>query len=33
MHDILSNFGFSFADEESYKLMNGEHELYEKEGQ
>lgn len=32
MHDILSNFGFSFADEESYKLMNGEHELYEKEG-
>ena len=31
MHDILSNFGFSFADEESYKLMNGEHELYEKE--
>ena len=33
MHDILSNFGFSFADEESYQLMNGEHELYEKEGQ
>ena len=33
MLDILSNFGFSFADEESYKLMNGEHELYEKEGQ
>nr|DAU95673.1 MAG TPA: chromosome partitioning protein [Caudoviricetes sp.] len=33
MHDILSNFGFSFADEESYKLMNGEHELYEREGQ
>ena len=33
MHDILSNFGFSFADEESYKLMNGEHELYEKEGE
>lgn len=33
MHDILSNFGFSFADEESYKLMNGEHALYEKEGQ
>lgn len=33
MHDILSNFGFSFADEENYKLMNGEHELYEKEGQ
>lgn len=32
IHDILSNFGFSFADEESYKLMNGEHELYEKEG-
>ena len=32
MHDILSNFGFSFADEESYKLMNGEHELYEREG-
>lgn len=32
MHDILSNFGFSFADEESYKLMNGEHELYEKKG-
>ena len=32
MHDILSNFGFSFADEESYKLMSGEHELYEKEG-
>lgn len=32
MHDILSNFGFSFADEESYQLMNGEHELYEKEG-
>jgi len=32
VHDILSNFGFSFADEESYKLMNGEHELYEKEG-
>ena len=30
MHDILSNFGFSFADEESYKIMNGEHELYEK---
>lgn len=33
MHDILSNFGFSFADEESYQLMNGGHELYEKEGQ
>ena len=32
IHDILSNFGFSFADEESYQLMNGEHELYEKEG-
>ena len=32
MHDILSNFGFSFADEESYKLMTGEHELYEREG-
>ena len=32
MHDILSNFGFSFADEESYQLMNGEHELYEREG-
>ena len=31
MHDILSNFGFSFANEESYQLMNGEHELYEKE--
>ena len=30
MHDILSNFGFSFANEESYQLMNGEHELYEK---
>ena len=33
MLDILSNFGFSFADKESYKLMNGEHELYEKEGE
>lgn len=30
MHDILGMFGFSFADEESYKIMNGEHELYEK---
>ena len=31
MHDILGMFGFSFADEESYQIMNGEHELYEKE--
>ena len=31
MHDILGMFGFSFADEESYKIMDGEHELYEKE--
>ena len=30
MHDILGMFGFSFADEESYQIMNGEHELYEK---
>ena len=31
MHDILGMFGFSFADEESYQIMSGEHELYEKE--
>ncbi|MFC2477159.1 MAG: hypothetical protein ACFNTU_06700, partial [Catonella sp.] len=30
MHDILGMSGFSFADEESYQIMSGEHELYEK---
>lgn len=28
LYDILAIFGFSYADEESYKVANGEHELY-----
>lgn len=28
LYDILAMFGFSYADEESYKVASGEHELY-----
>lgn len=30
LYDILGMFGFSYSDEESYKVANGEHELYNK---
>lgn len=30
LYDILAMFGFSYSDEESYKIASGEHELYKK---